>query len=220
MTPWRTSLERLLSASDAPAALDRGLLERFAGRARGAPIAASTLTHWLADAQQRGRLTRVSRGIYLNAFRPVAGTPADAAHLMRRDAVVSLNTVLGDAGILNNPSATVTAIVPLDARGPKPPVGRVKTAIGWYHFFAMPRTLLEAGSPDDRIDARYRDHIRATPERALVDWLYLARSRLSHRTAPNPGDLDLSLMDQKRLWRLATDMDVEASLESLTRPAF
>src|SRR5690606_20493481 len=121
-------------------------------------------------------------------------------------AIVSLNTALGDAGVLNNPSATVTAIIPLDAAGPKPPVGRVKTAIGWYHFFAMPRALLDAGAPEDRIDPRYRDHIRATPERALVDWLYFARSRLSHRTGPNAGDLDLSLLDRRRLLRLASEI--------------
>ena len=215
MSPWQIALESMLSLPDAPAALDRGLIERFARSVRGEPIAASTLTHWLAGAERRQRLLRVSRGLYLNAFRSVAGTPADAAHLLRRDAIVSLNSALGDAGVLNNPSATVTAVIPLDARAPKPPAGRVKTAIGWYHFFAIPRAVLEAGSPADRIDARYTDHVRATPERALIDWLYLARSRLSHRTAPNPGDLDFTLLDSRRLARLARATDLEAELGRL-----
>lgn len=212
MSPWQVELERILSQADAPAALDRGLLARFARSARGEPVAASTLTHWLVGAEKRHRLVRVSRGLYLNAFRPVAGQPADAAHLLRRDAIVSLNTALGDAGVLNNPSLTVTAVVPLDAGAPKPTVGRVKTAVGWYHLFAMPRAQLEAGSPADRIDPRYVDHVRATPERALLDWLYLARSRLSHRTLPNPGDLDVALLDRKRLSRLAVAAGLEAEL--------
>ncbi|MEX0900847.1 MAG: hypothetical protein WD081_09190 [Gammaproteobacteria bacterium] len=165
----------------------------------------------MTGAQARGRLTRVIRGVYLNAFRSIPGRPADAAHVLRRDAIVSLNTVLGDSGVLNNPSATVTAIVPLDAGPVRPVTGRLKTAVGWFHFFAMPRAVLEAGSADDRIDASVFDHVRATPERALVDWLYLAESRLSHRTRPNPGDLDLELLDGRRLRRLAKAVGVDLS---------
>lgn len=210
MSPWQLKVQDVLSKPDAPAAIDRGLLERFAKSANGAPVAASSLTHWINSVVQTGRLTRVSRGLYLNGFRAAPGRPADASHLLRRDAVVSLNTVLGDAGVLNNPSATVTAIVPLDRGGTKPTaVGRTKTAVGWFHFFAMPRGVLEAGSADDRLDPTVADHVRATPERALVDWLYLAQSRLSRRTAPNPGDLDMELLDRRRLRRLARAVGVE-----------
>ena len=213
MSDWQIQLEHMLSATDAPAALDRGLLERFAARARGTSVASSTLSHWIGRAEKRRRLQRVSRGVYLNAFRSLAGTPADAAHLLRRDAIVSLNTVLGDAGVLNNPSLTVTAVIPLDPGGVKPPRGRIKTQVGWYHFFAMPRAVLEAGRPEDRIDPTFTDHVRATPERALIDWLYLARSRLSRRTWPNSGDLDLELLDSARLDRLAIAVGIKDAFE-------
>lgn len=213
MSPWQSELERLLGGADAPAVVDTGLLQRFASSAGGERISSRTLSHWMTSAQARGRLTRVVRGVYLNAFRALPGRPADAVHLLRRDAIVSLNTVLGDSGVLNNPSATVTAIVPVDPGPVRPVTGRLKTAVGWFHFFAMPRAVLEAGSTDDRIDASFFDHVRATPERALVDWLYLAKSRLSHRTRPNPGDLDLELLDMRRLRRLARAVGV--SLDAL-----
>lgn len=213
MRAWQIELERTLSAPDAPAALDSGLIERFVLRVAGKRLAASTLARWQRDAVERGRLRRVLRGVYLNGFRSRAGRPADAAPLLRRDAVVSLNTVLGDAGVLNNPSATVTAILPLDPGPVKPVTGRINTGVGWFHFFAMPRRVLEAGRAEDRVDSDFHDHVRATPERALVDWLYLAESRLSRRTPPNPGDLDLALLDKRRLQRLAAAVGV--SLDSV-----
>lgn len=212
MKPWQVELERLLSAPEAPAVVDSGLIERLVIRVAGKRLAGSTLANWQRHAVNRGRLQRVIRGVYLNGFRSRPGQPTDAAHLLRRDAIVSLNTVLGDAGVLNNPSHTVTAIVPLDPGPVKPVTGRVKTGVGWFHFFAMPRAVLEAGNPDDRIDWSVTDHVRATPERALVDWLYLASSRLSHRTAPNPGDLDMEMLNRKRFVRLARAVGVEETL--------
>lgn len=203
MKPWQRNLESALSAPDAPAAFDRDLLARFAYSARGVCVPARTLSHWLRGAIERGRVSKVIRGVYLNRFRSVAGTPADAAHFLRRDAVVSLNTVLGDAGVLNNPSLTTTAVIPMIAGGDAPRTGRIKTAVGWFHFFAMPLDILQAGSTKDNIDSDWHDHVRATPERALIDWLYLAASPYSKRTAPPVGDLDLDLLDRRRLARLA-----------------
>ncbi|MCA1798891.1 MAG: hypothetical protein LC632_05350 [Xanthomonadaceae bacterium] len=212
MKTWQIEVERWLSDTGAPGALDRGLVERVANRARNGSIPASTLSHWIAGAVRRGKLQPVIRGVWLNGFRGAPGRLPDAAQLLRRDAVVSLNTVLGDCGALNNPSAIVTAIVPLD-RGPvKPVVGRQQTAAGTFHFFAMPREVLEAGEDADRYDPEVTDHVRATPERALVDWLYLAASTRSRRVAPNSGDLDMAFLDLRRLERLAKAVKVEDPL--------
>lgn len=208
MKPWQMKLERLLSTADAPPVLDRDLLKRFAKQARGETMPASTLTHWLHGAMARDRLHPVIKGVYLNAFRPRAGQPADAVHFLRRDAVVSLNTVLGDAGVLNNPVHSVTAIVPLDAGSPPPRLGRVKTQTGIFHFFGMPRRVMEAGLAEDNIDPNWHDHVRATPERALVDWLYLAQSPYSKRTFPDLADIDTALLDMRRLKRVAKAVGV------------
>ncbi|MGB9429060.1 MAG: hypothetical protein WCC11_04165, partial [Gammaproteobacteria bacterium] len=192
MKPWQIQFESRLAAADAPPVLSRDLLARMARSARGGrTVPTSSLSHWLKSAQARGRLPRVQRGLYLNGFRTPPGRLADAAAWLRTDAVLSLNTVLGDAGVLNNPSRTVTAVVPVDAGAAPPQLGRKATAAGIFHFFGLPRRILEAGAAADRLQQMDIgvEHARATPEKALLDWLYLAASPRSHRTWPVRSDV-------------------------------
>ena len=208
MKSWQMAFESRLGAGDAPTVLSRDLLARMARSAHGnRAVPASSLSHWLKSAQARAKLPRVQRGLYLNAFRSPPGRLADAVPWLRTDAVVSLNTVLGEAGVLNNSSRAVTAVVPIDAGASPPQLGRKTTAAGVFHFFGLPRRVLEAGAADDRLDPHGGvEHARATPEKALLDWLYLAASPRSHRTWPPRGDLDITLLDQQRLRRLARAM--------------
>lgn len=220
MKSWQLELQRTLSATDAPPVLSRDLLSRFARSARnGERLAPSSLSYWIRGAVQQDRLRPVERGLYLNAFRAVPGQPADAAAWLRADAVVSLNTVLGDAGVLNNPVHGVTAVVPIDAEAPPPKLGRQSTRAGTFHFFGMPRRTLEAGEVGDRLESMERfEHPRATPEKALLDWLYLARSPRSRRTEPPLGDLDLELLDRRRLDRLARAAGMQEVLHTFLQP--
>lgn len=214
--PWQIEFESRLAASDAPPVLSRDLQARMARNAHdNKPLPVSSLSHWLNSAQARGKLPRVQRGLYLNAFRSPPGRLADAAPWLRTDAVVSLNTVLGEAGVLNNLSRTITAVVPIDAGGSPPQLGRKTTAAGTFHFFGLPRRVLEAGAADDRLDTHGGvEHARATPEKALLDWLYLAASPRSHRTWPLRGDVDMTQLDQRRLRRLARAMGVTEILDT------
>lgn len=216
MKPWQRQLEATLTAPGAPAALNRALLVRMAQSARGGePVPSSSLTHWLKGARDLGRLASVVEGLYLNRYRRAPVALADAAHWLMPDAVVSLNTALGEAGVLNNPSRIVTAVVPLDPGAPPPKLGRRETDAGTFQFFGLPRRILEAGEPEDRLaSVMPRDHVRATPEKALLDWLYLGMSPRSRRQPPPLTDIDFDLIDLKRLKRLARAMDLTASLEA------
>ena len=215
MKPWQMALEARLGAPDAPAVLSRDLLGRLSRSTRtGAPVPTSSLTHWIAAARTRARLETVVAGLYINHFRARPGSLADAAHWLKIDAVISLNTVLGDACVLNNPSYTVTAVVPIDRGASPPKLGRMETKAGILHFFGLPRRILEAGAAEDRLEATVpRDHARATPEKALLDWLYLGESPRSQRTPPPRGDIDITLLDRRRLARLAKAMGLEVALE-------
>lgn len=217
MKSWQIRLQRALARTDAPPVLTRDLLSRFARTAHdGMAVHPSSLSHWIRGAVAEERMRPVRRGLYLNAFRARPGQPADAAAWLRAEAVVSLNTVLGDAGVLNNPVRSVTAVVPFDAGAPPPKLGRQVTRVGTFHFHGLPRRVLEAGAPADRLEsAAAWEHARATPEKALVDWLYLADSPRSRRALPPPGDLDLELVDRRRLKRLARAVGLAERLECI-----
>lgn len=219
MKPWQIKFEMNLAQAGAPAVLSRDLLLRMARSARGRlPVAGSSLSHWLKSAQSQGKLQRVQRGLYLNRLRVPPGQLADASGWLRTDAVVSLNTVLGEAGVLNNPSRVVTAVVPVDTDAPPPQLGRKATLAGTFHFFGLPRRILEAGSLHERLQSDAGvEHMRATPEKALLDWLYLAASPRSHRTWPLRGDVDVGLLNAKRLRKLALAAGLDKVLDDWLR---
>lgn len=213
MTGWKQILELRLSESGAPPVLTLGELARAAGLARQTKMPDATLHAWIREAIARRRLEPVTRGVYLNRFVSPAGRLADAAAHVRRDAIVSLQTALDEAGHLNNPPTSVTAVVPLDRGTLRPRVGHVQTAAGALQFHAMPRALLEAGAIEDRMDlTRAGAHPRASPEKALLDWLYLARSPRSSVSPPALHDVDHDSLDKKRLMRLARAMNLDGTL--------
>lgn len=213
MTSWKQALERQLSEPGAPPAITFGALLRAASIARGASVPDRTLHAWIRDAVVRDRLAPVVRGLYLNRFTSPAGRLADAAPHLRRDAVVSLHTALDEAGAYNNPPHGVTAVVPLDPGPTRPRVGTVKTAQGPVYVRALPRRILEAGTTEDRLDLdRGIAGPHATPEKALLDWLYLARSARSSLSPPALGDVELDELDAARLRRLAKAMGLEEAL--------
>ena len=214
MKDWQAQLESRLSAKDAPPVMSRALLARFARTAHGHSLPPSSLTYWLKHARVREKLLPVQRGLFLNQFRVPAGQLADAAAWLRTDAVVSLNTVLGEAGVLNNPSRAVTAVVHVDRTKVLPRLGRQSSRVGMFHFFGIPRRILEAGCAADRLaEGNRHEHPRATPEKALLDWLYLASSPHSHRTFPPLTDIDFELLDGERLDRLAKTAGMQAVLQ-------
>jgi len=214
MTPWKQALERQLSEEDAPPVLSLSALTRVAQSVRGAVVPTSTLQLWIRDAIARHRLGPVIRGLYLNLFTSPPGRLADAVPHLRRDAVVSLHSALDEAGAYNNPPVGVTAILPLDTGPTRPVVGRVTTGQGPVYFRAMPRKMLEAGDVDDRLDFnKSGSHPHATPEKALLDWLYLAASPRSTLAPPAPHDLDMTMLSKSRLNRLAGHMGLRDVLE-------
>ena len=124
-----------------------------------------------------GALQRVSRTVYLNKLAGPTVQLAEAAQLIRRGAVVSLAWVLERSGALNNFGDIVTCVVPLVVGMAPPRVGEHKTLAGQFRFYGMPIRIVNCGAAhvEDVQDVRYA-YPRATPERALMDWIYLGSS--------------------------------------------
>ena len=208
---WTTRLELALTEPAALRVLDRKSIIGLAQIIRPG-VSEPTVERWIQDAVGARRLQRVVRGLYLNRLIHPPAQPVEAAVWLRPGAVISLQTVLGDAGVWNNYTDWVTAVVPLSRRYATPSLGRLEAAAGTFVFRGLPERVLEAGREGDRlaIGLTYR---RATPEAALLHWLYLSHSPRS-RMSPPPTDLALAALDSPRLKRLAHAMSFSEQLDS------
>ena len=167
---------------------------------------------WIREQTRMGVLRPITRGLYLNQLARPQPTAAEAAGFVRSGAIVSLQSVLGDAGVTNSSSDIVTSVTPL--RGRIGPSSRPTVANGVeYRFHAMPERLLgeEAGQLEDRMDLNAA-YPRATPEKALLEWLYLGLSPRTKLALP-PLDIELDRLDAARLDRLAARMHLSRPLK-------
>jgi hypothetical protein len=208
---WTTRLELALTDPTALRVLDKTSIVRVATGVRPS-VSEPTVERWIQEALSAGRLQRVVRGLYLNRLISPPAQLCEAAVWLRPGAVVSLQTVLGDAGVWNNFTDWATAVVPLSPRYATPSLGRLDTAAGTFVFRGMPEAVLEAGREAERLvcNATYR---RASPEAALLHWLYLSNSSRSGMSAP-PTDVDFTALKPKRLRYLSTAMHLSEPLES------
>jgi len=212
---WTTRLEVALADPTALRVLDKTSIVRLARDMRP-EVSGPAVERWIQEAVSANRLQRVVRGLYLNRLINPPAQLAEAAVWLRPRAVISLQTVLGDAGIWNNFTDWVTAVVPLSRRYTTPSLGRRETAAGTFVFRGLPEAVLEAGRQEDRLvsGTTYR---RATPEAALLHWLYLSKSPRSRMSEP-PLDMDLAMLNVQRLRRHSRAMRLSESLEEwLTR---
>jgi hypothetical protein len=103
----------------------------------------------------------------------------------------------------------VTCIVPI-RDGIAPSSRAVKAERIEFRFHAMPVRLLDerAGALADRMDIDV-SYARATPEKALLDWIYLGASSRTKLSSP-PLDIDLDKLNLPRLRRLAKAMGISS----------
>lgn len=213
---WKFSAIRLLGAPDFPRVFD---LEELVSalESRGLAIGDRSPYRALREWASAGVIRRVARGIYLNmqAFpQPLA---REAVAKMRPGAIVSLATVLGDAGVLNNPTSWVMAVLPSDA--PVRHANKVVSDSGEVFQFAfmrpdlLPRPGTDPRFTRDALDSSARVPT-ATPEKALLDWIYLSSSSrgASRWHLPASHDIDMDYLDNSRLERLSQRMGLEGEL--------
>lgn len=207
----RTATSILLGA-EAPRALTVPMIAAALAHKRRRP-ARGTVFRWIRTQLDSGGLRPVTRGLYLNQLARPLPSIAEAAGYIRSGAIVSLQTVLGDAGITNNYSDIVTSVLPIRA-GNASSSRTVIAGKAEFRFHAMPVRLLNevAGALEDRMDLDVT-YARATLEKALLDWIYLGASPRTRLSGP-PLDIDIDRIDGGRLSRLATRMNLKSELKS------
>src|SRR5260370_234261 len=143
----------------------------FADRRKKA--ARNTVSKWIRDQTEAGVLRPVTRGLYLNQLARPQPTAAEAASFVRFGAIVSLQTVLGDAGITNSYSDIVTSVLPVQGRVAQSSRSVVANGIE-YRFHAMPARLLndEAVELEGRMELEGL-YVRASRRKTLARWFQL-----------------------------------------------
>ena len=200
----------ILLGADAPRVMTVPMIAAaFADRRKKA--ARNTVFKWIRDQTDAGVLRPVTRGLYLNQLARPQPTAAEAASFVRSGAIVSLQTVLGEAGVTNSYSDIVTSVLPVQGGVAQSSRSVVANGIE-YRFHVMPARLLddEAGDLKDRLDLNFL-YARATAEKALIDWIYLGESPRTKLSFP-PFDIDLEQIDKRRLKRLADRMKLSKQL--------
>jgi hypothetical protein len=175
--------------------------------------ARNTIFRWIREQTKNGALRPVTRGLYINQLASPRPAAAEAAAFVRSGAIVSLQSVLGEAGVTNNYSDIITCVVP-QSSGISPSVRPVRAHHIEYRFHALPARLLDsrAGVLEDRLDLDV-NYPRANPEKALLDWIYLGSSPRTRIALP-PVDIDSSLLKKARLARLAERMGLRDQLKA------
>lgn len=214
---WKIAAERALMQHDSPSVMKTAMLHTFVCAGREDAPSPASFSRWVAEMALQGKLREVIKGVYLNQLGHRDVSPAAASHWVRHRSVVSLSWVLEQTHITNNFGDTVTCVIPTEPGWPNPQIGDRKTAAGTFRFFAMPAHLVDerAGKLADIRDLRF-DYPRATPEKALLDWIYLGASHRSRMTRP-PYDLDLDSLNMPRLKRVAKAMGVTSLLDEWLR---
>lgn len=213
---WRYALLGALERPNAPRVCSTKDLARLVQTVRrnAAPATIRAAIDGLVVAKA---LFKVSRGLYLNRRARPSVELAEAARHIRQGAVVSLETVLGECGFLNNPAAIVTAVLPFRANC-VPNVGAVQTSSGQvFRFSALPaRFFPETPSQERKMLQAGRHFPIVKPEVAALHWLHLARSpRSTLREAPQ--DVDFSVLDTDLLKELAWEWDLARPLQEWIR---
>lgn len=203
---WEEHAECKLRQPDSPSVITRSSLRMLVTTGRSDAPSPAMFGRWVAAMTFARKLQEVTRNVYLNVMAHSGVRPAAASHWVRSRSCVSLSWVLGQAHVTNNFGDTVTCIIGIEDGLPKPHIGDRQTTTCMFRFFAMPMRLVDrrAGCLEDIQDLRF-DYPRTTPEKALLDWIYLGASPRSRMTRP-PYDIDVETLNAPRLFRLANTM--------------
>ena len=208
---WKFSLMGGLASQCAPRLFTAADFHRFVQKYRphASASTARTVSTMLVSA---GMLRRVSSGVFLNRRAVPPGELTEVAAHIRAGAIISLHSVLGECGFLNNPSAIVMAVLPTSATK-RPRLGEVETSTGdKFRFFGLAQKFFPT-TPEERWETLQpgRPCEMFRPEAAFLQWLYLAGMRRSKLTTP-PMDVDMEQLDRELLNRLADRWKIQPHL--------
>jgi len=205
-------LRTAIMDNDAPRVLGRKTLANMINEINGSEVPQNKLTRIIHFCTEVGLINKIQRDVYTNAMALPVPVIDEVAEVVSPGCRISLQRALGAYGIANNPSNIITVVVPFKP-GETPKLGSIIVGDRQFRLHGMPQAVFDSGEPED-VEARWNRPIPgtvrlATPEKALLDWIYLGTSRQSNMTLPPYGDIHLEDIDVNRLNRLAKAANLE-----------
>jgi hypothetical protein len=206
MSDWKREFTEFLSDFAAPRTLSFEELQKAVQNCK--PTATPATVRRLATALEGLALHKVKSGLWINMMTFPSASVGDVVGRIRNGAIVSLQTVLGDTGVANNFTEDFFCIIPRDPKSTTVPrTSKVTLLDGTeIHFKSISKTVLDRASPADSLNPQFR-YARATPEAALIHWIYLAAHDKSTMRMPDTQAI-LDNLDEERLFRLADAFQV------------
>lgn len=198
---WKKQTENFLFTKKAPRILTKKNLLAITQEYKP-DISNSSLDKWIHEQVSSERFDRIRSGVYVNNLTYPVVNPLEAIPYAVPGAVVSLQFVLGEFGIMNNYTDIATCVVPSKTHLP-----RIQSRSLRFQFNMMLEDVLNAGEEKDRL-LDDREYPMATPEKAFLDMLYLGNHGKSRLTVP-PMDCDIENLRKRRLNRLIKAMGIE-----------
>lgn len=199
----------LLSKEEAPRVFTPTMVHDYLKKTH-AQLSKQSITQFLSNWVELGVIKKVKHGVYLNLRASPQPLLEEAAPWIRSGAIVSLQSVLGRSGVLNNPTDWVTCVYPYS----KNPNHLELSLEGGIFRFSPMNDQAFPQKEDDWFEDAYEPFTKvqtATPEKALLDWIYLGVNGYRN-TLPPPHDIDWEELNTSRLERLAEKMNLTEAL--------
>lgn len=146
-----------------------------AGRILGSSHVNISLSRW----EKRGEISRLKRGLYVVANKPV--DEQVIANYLYQPSYVSMETVLNQAGIIPDVSSVVTSVVTGKPR-------KFDTEMGNFAYSKVSRELFFGYELVNDVKSGQLMKV-ARPEKALLDYMYVRRVRRLDDTRIEWGNL-------------------------------
>jgi DNA-binding Lrp family transcriptional regulator len=157
--------------------------------ARSLKLSEKTVRNALRRYEERGLVERVSTKIYINHFNQQF-SPRDLVNILRPESYISLESVMVEKGITTQSPSVLTCVTsgyPQSFRTKSVGIVYRKISSDLYWGYEQKAT-------------RYNTYQIAEPEKALLDWVYLARQE----GLPTPLDeLQLQFLNVAKLRKYA-----------------
>jgi len=163
----------------------------------------------LAEWSEQGLISQVTNQLYMNQMSKPKPRVDETSSRLRQSSIVSGQRVLGDSGVLYNPTLFITSVM---SSSDSKKAGKLETKSGTFVFSVMPPEMFPSENDaiyNDCFDSSFQ-YKRSTPEKAIIDLIHLNSTPAgkSIHSLPPADRWDWDEVDMDKLARLISSFNM------------